>query len=398
MTATPTPSFVLTEDQFKELADAGHARKDATCLTGIASQVIEWMAWRADEPRQKAISEVAKQLYADQSELANVVIEQGFPGHVPDRHARTTTLERWVDSAFDKVCALALAQEDTRERMIAIIHQQKGRCYRLDHLNPLPLNRSVMRFQDGSLRKVADLRKLLSNATNINAVLLNVARTGDIEAFQSLQGIRSIRRYMDAENMVRYARSANQEIPAAFMNFMLSGRGTDLQAEGTSMNFADWLGATIGAVPSGAWATVEPIYNADFARTGGHEIIQAMFRREQKAKEGDNQLMNRLIADGADWYIGLQQYLIGGYIYLGLRDRQPQPLAELSELVEAGAKQNAAPVAALILQALPQDLVLAYASNPRLADRVFKIAKLPYLFDLVSERILTGHLESDIGL
>ncbi|KQN62322.1 hypothetical protein [Pseudomonas sp. Leaf58] len=398
MTATPTPSFVLTEVQFNELADAGHARKDATCLTGIAPQVIEWMAWRADEPRQKVISEVAKQLYAGQSELANVVIEQEFPGHVPDKHARTTTLERWVDSAFDKVCALALTQEDTRERMIAIIHQQKGRSYRLDHLNPLPLTQSVMRFQNGSLRKVADVRKLLNNGTNINAVLLNVARAGDIEAFKSLQGIRSIRRYMDAENMVRYARSANQDIPAAFMNFMLTGGDQDHPAAYSSMNFADWLGASIGAVPSGAWATVEPIYKAEFARNGGHEIIQAMFRREQKARDGDDQLMTRLIADGADWFIGLKQYLVGGYIYLGLKDRQPQPLAELAELIEAGAKQQAAPVAALILQALPQDLVLTYASNPRLADRVFKIIKLPYLLDHVSERVLTMHLESEIGL
>ena len=398
MTATPTPSFALTESQFQELADAGHARKDATCLKEIVPWVMQCMAWKTDAPRHEAVSEAAKQLYAGQTQLANALIEQEFPTYVQDKFARTKLLERWIDSAFDKVCALALTQEKTREQMIALIHQQKGRSYRLDHLNPLELTQNVMRRKDGSLRKVADVRKLLNNGTNINAVLLNVARTGDIEAFQSLQGIRSIRRYLDAENMVRYARSANQEIPAAFMNFMLAGSGTDLQAQGVSMNFADWLGASIGAVPSGAWATVKPIYQADFARTGGHEIIQAMFRREQKAKEGDGQLMNRLIADGADWYIGLQQYLIGGYIYLGLRDRQPQPLAELSELIEAGAKQNAAPVAALILQALPQDLVLAYASNPRLADRVFKIAKLPYLLDLISERILTNHLESEIGL
>lgn len=143
-----------------------------------------------------------------------------------------------------------------------------------------------MRFQNGSLRKVADVRKLLNNGTNINAVLLNVARAGDIEAFKSLQGIRSIRRYMDAENMVRYARSANQDIPAAFMNFMLTGGDQDHPAAYSSMNFADWLGASIGAVPSGAWATVEPIYKAEFARNGGHEIIQAMFRREQKPGMG----------------------------------------------------------------------------------------------------------------
>jgi hypothetical protein len=282
--------------------------------------------------------------------------------------------------------------------MIEIIRMQKGRTFRLDGMNHLPFKQSLLRKEDGSLRKSSDINKMLTNGTNINAVLLTVSKTSDFDAYEALKQVRSIKSYMDSESLVGYARSSKQEIPTEFVNFLLSGTRCTPGAVGSEMKLGEWLGAGIGSVPSGAWKTVEPIYSSEFAKIGGHEIIHAMLKREIKALPGDDQLVKKLVSDGADWYIGLKQYLVGGYVYLGLKDRVHAPTEELTDLVESGGKMQAAPVVGLILRALPQELVMSYATTPNLADKVFKIVQLPYLRDHVSERTLARTLEVDIGL
>lgn len=149
---------------------------------------------------------------------------------------------------------------------------------------------------------------------------------------------------------------------------------------------------------------LETHYNPEFAKDAGHDLIFALLQRGGKPKAGENALIARLIADGADWYIALRQLLAGNYEYLRFsihmktKARQPDPVSEFAALVESGAPDGLGPIAGSIIKALGQDRVMAYAVNTDAADRVYQIVALPYLRELISPAMLASSLETDLGL
>jgi hypothetical protein len=373
-------------------------RKGPEHLINVAPMVSQWMRWEPNISRSDRVEAISECLYAYYpAEVKSAIIKMSHQPILTDRE-NMSNVRRWVDDSFDKVCSLLLSQEDSREMMIETINMQKGRNFRLDHMNSLPMSQSILRKQDGSLRKSSGISKLLTNGTNINAVLLTISKNSDYDAYEELKKNRSIKSYMTSQNLISYAGFAKQEVSKDFISYLVSGLRPSADPITFEMKLGEWLGVSIGGVALGAWKTIKPIYRKDFAKTAGHEILHAMFKRENTAREGDDVLVQKLVEDGADWYIALQQYREGGYVYLGLVDRTPAPLAEITELIEAGGRLQAAPVVELILRALPQERVLAYVTDTKQADRVFKIAKLPYLRDYVSERVLAKNLEVDLGL
>lgn len=165
-----------------------------------------------------------------------------------------------------------------------------------------------------------------------------------------------------------------------------------------------WNGKNCDLSKPGVDELLESLYNPEFAQDAGHDLIFALLQRGGKPKAGENALIARLIADGADWYIAVRQMLASDFeflrhaIYLGAKARQPDPSAEFAMLIEAAAPDGLSPIAGSIIKALGEDWVMAYAVDADAADRVYQIEPLPYLRDLISPAMLASSLETDLGL
>lgn len=397
--SSPSPKLDLTEDQWALLPLTEHARKTGADLAGLAPVVLDWMQWQPELNRSERINKIGYALYEKRLLDRTLIgfMRKSFSKPDMDVGRVCQQFKDWVGLSLDKVGAYLLSKEETRDATLDAILLQNNRNIRLREMDKLPFQSSLLRRQDGSLRNPAELSKLLNNSANVNAVVFTVSRTSDFEAFEALKS-RPIKRHLETEAVVAHAKSNHHDLSEAFMSYLVGGQGVGPDAAKSEMKLIDWLGAAIGAVPNGAWKVLQPVYRQDFAALAGHEVIQAMFRRETPSKPGDDHLVRQLIADGADWYIGFKQYLMGGHVYLAFKDREKAPLMELQELVESGARKGVAPVTKLILEALPVDLVLACAADKSKADRMFKISKLPYLRDHVSEKLLAANLEDDLNL
>jgi hypothetical protein len=165
-----------------------------------------------------------------------------------------------------------------------------------------------------------------------------------------------------------------------------------------------WKGKACDLSKPGVDELMETPYNPEFAKAAGHDLILSLLQRGGKPQSGENALIARLIADGADWYIALRQMLASDFeflrhsIYLGAKAREPDPSAEFAMLIEAAAPDGLGPIAGSIIKTLGENWVMAYAIDADAADRVYQIEPLSYLRDLISPAILASSLEADLGL
>jgi hypothetical protein len=268
-------------------------------------------------------------------------------------------------------------------------------------LDEMPIEHSLMRRSDLSLFKPAEVSRLLDSQQNILSVLLSVAKTSDFEAFKLLQKSKRIARFMDGQTLLSYASRNQQKLPNDFLQFLAnpdSETGPQAQSDEGAPDIVRWTGMFLGALGQSVELLMQDMYCAESARQAGHELFYALFQRGGALRSGEEELIKRLVLDGADWYLGLKQHQVGSFAYLGLRDRTPDPTNEFNELVEAGATKIMGPLVGTVLEALGEDRVMAYASTTQKADRVYRIRPLSYLRDHISPKLLTRSLEGDLGL
>lgn len=306
-----------------------------------------------------------------------------------------------IEFTFPKAISLLLSDIQWRDRVIGVLQTTTHRMSYLAPLDTMPIEHSLMRRSDLTLFKPAEVSRLLDSQQNILSVLLSVAKTCDFEAFALLKKSKRIARHMDGKTLLEYASKHKQPLPNAFLQFLArpeAGADYPTQPAAQKLDIVRWTSMFIGALEQSVESLMQDMYCPESAKQAGHELIFALFKRGGALRRGDEELIQRLVKDGADWYLGLKQHQVGSFAYLGLRDRTPCPAQEFTELVDAGMAKAMGPMVGAIIDALGEDLVMAYATTTQKADRVYRIVPLPYLRNCISPKVLTKSLEADLGL
>lgn len=306
-----------------------------------------------------------------------------------------------IQFTFPKAISLLLCDMQWRDRVIGVLQTTTHRMSYLAPLDTMPIEHSLMRRSDLTLFKTAEVSRLLDSQQNILSVLLSVAKTSDFEAFKLLQKSKRIARSMDGQTLLAYASRHDQQLPNDFLQFLANPEG-DVEILAQPVNekpdIVRWTSMFVGALKQSVESLMQDMYCAVSARQAGHELLFAMFQRGGALRRGDEELIRRLVQDGADWYLGLKQHELGSFAYLGLRDRTPSPEQEFAELVDAGMMKAMGPMVGTIIEALGEDKVMAYATTTQKADRLYRITPLAYLRDSISPKLLTRSLEADLGI
>lgn len=132
-----------------------------------------------------------------------------------------------------------------------------------------------------------------------------------------------------------------------------------------------------------------------FARAIGHELIVELGKRKDS---GAIRVIQKLIEDGADWFIGFEMMRLGRFAYYDLVDRKADFTSELSAVMHNAKRNDCKSLGFALIQALGEKPFIQLAFDQKSADSLWKEWRLPFLVERVSERYQAEILSADLGL
>ena len=132
-----------------------------------------------------------------------------------------------------------------------------------------------------------------------------------------------------------------------------------------------------------------------YARAIGHELIAELCMRNDK---GAIRVMQKLIEDGADWFIGFEMKRLGRVAYYDLVGRQADFTAELDIVMQNAKRNDCKSLGFALIGALGEEPFRKLAYDRAAADRLWTQWRLPFVVEQVSERYQAEILASEIGL
>lgn len=299
----------------------------------------------------------------------------------------------YIEANYRRACAKLLGSQ-YHDRVMAMAAIGKVRLAHFSDANQMAYKTSFVRKRDGSLFSNAELKRLLRERSSIDALLLSVAKTNDVEAYHQIIKAKPVAERASIQMIMETASSNRIAIPPEFLQAIAP------KANSESIDLNNYVGSFKGAVQSETLKSLLiNLYDAAMTPLVGHELFHGLFSKPGYFDNPVNtEYVHRLVKDGADWYIGLKQAQEGSHAYLGLLARKKDPVTELGALVKFGGKKTHQALVARILESLPEDVVMAYADTQAKANQVYRIARLECIKNSVSKAIHEKNFRVDLGL
>lgn len=136
-------------------------------------------------------------------------------------------------------------------------------------------------------------------------------------------------------------------------------------------------------------------YNKTLTAMVGHLQIALLL---EKCTKTSMLLMNSLLRDKADWYMGVCQKYLGPASYFDLYSRTPNPVTELKHFYDVVPKADRNAATKAIWKSIPEDLVLAIADSPKKAADLHGLTGHQSLLALTSNAYRRSVVERDLGV
>lgn len=136
-------------------------------------------------------------------------------------------------------------------------------------------------------------------------------------------------------------------------------------------------------------------YNKDLTKMVGHEQVALLLTRVTKTSL---LLLNSLIRDQADWYMGVCQKYLGHATYFDLHQRQPNKIAELAHFYKLVPKADRNQAIKAIWKFAAEEHVLAIADGPKMAAELHELTGFESLLPLTSNAYRRKAIENDLSI
>lgn len=314
-------------------------------------------------------------------------------GKLPKSNAKPHEANPFIEKNIQR-CFCFLLNSENHDQFMAMAAIGTARVDYFKNANRLQYDCCFVRKQDGSLFSNAELKRLVRERSSIDALLLSAAKTNDQEAYHQLRKIKAVESRAGIDSIMQFAAQNQVVVSPDFLGAFTSAK----QSTGVDVN--NYVGILKSSVVADALKNaLANVYDPTLTPVLGHELFHALFSHNGfLTGEVGKAYVKRLVEDGGDWFIGLKQHLEGSHAYLGLLTRTPQPLEEFDQLIQHGRRKQNQRLVAAILEALPQELIMEYASTQPKANAIYRITRLDCIKDRVSKSMHLENLNTDLGL
>ena len=109
-------------------------------------------------------------------------------------------------------------------------------------------------------------------------------------------------------------------------------------------------------------------------------------------------LLNSLLRDKADWYMGVCQKYLGAASYFDLHGRTPDPVNELKHFYQLVRKADRNAAIKAIWRSIPEEVVLSLAESPKIATDLHGLTGHHSLLRFTSNDYRRTSVENDLGV
>lgn len=314
-------------------------------------------------------------------------------GKLPRSNTKPHEANPFIEKNIQR-CFCLLLNSEHHDQFMAVAAIGTARVDYFKNANRLQYDRCFVRKQDGSLFSNAELKRLVRERSSIDALLLSAAKTNDQDAYHQMRKIRAVESRAGVDSIMQFAAQNQVVVSPDFLDAFTNAK------KSTGIDVNNYVGILKGCIVADALKNaLANVYDPTLTPALGHELFHALFSQNGFfTGEVGKSYVKILVKDGGDWFIGLKQHLEGSHAYLGLLTRTPQPLEELDQLIQHGRKKQNQRLVAAILEALPQELIMDYASTQPKANAIFRINRLDCIKNRVSKSLHLDNLNTDLGL
>ena len=148
---------------------------------------------------------------------------------------------------------------------------------------------------------------------------------------------------------------------------------------------------------------LDALYNPDMAKEIGHEFFYHRLQRKAQSQV-EIELFSRLVRDGADWYCGFKQALLGHHAMYSFRDCDKSLREKLDDYVASNSKiwsnGRSLPVSgvAALFRAFPADELKPSLRSATDAKRLYIMTNDMSYLAMCSNKEKRNFLDGDLGI
>lgn len=184
---------------------------------------------------------------------------------------------------------------------------------------------ALLRDKNGELFSEIFFKKIQSKS-NISWMLNSIFANDDVEALNLLLTIPYYRKCLEGEELKRVLNGIEMKPESNAYKILMN------EAPGSSLD--NYLNILLSMNRSQDNAFAEKVYQKQYSRDYGHVLLDyAMRQWHIHESPGQLWIANKMVEDGADWFMAYKQASVSPSIYLDLKDRQANPLEELRMMI-----------------------------------------------------------------